>query len=317
MAASLQGNAPICIAMRVPPPARKDRAHARNRPEKTQTRDRAPAPERSRLALALLTRLPVRVSDATRGARAAWAWPLAGAVLGGLAALAGGGMLALGLPAPVAALGALAALVMLGGGLHEDGLADSADGIWGGWTVARRLEIMRDSRIGSYGVIALVLTLGLRAVALGLIFAGGALAGAAALIAAAMLSRAAMAGVMAALPPARTDGLGRSQGRPPPATVLLAAALAGLGAVALTGWAGLVAAGAAALAALAVARLARARIGGQTGDILGAVQQTRGNRGAAVSAALRTADARPDTRKRAAPGGTARLAGSCRFTRRG
>ncbi len=225
------------------------------------------------LALGLLTRLPVPVRDTARGARAAWAWPLAGAVLAGLAALGGGAALALGLPAPVAGLVALGALVMLGGGLHEDGLADSADGLWGGWTQERRLDIMRDSRIGSYGVIALVLGLGLRGVALALIFAGGALAGAAALVIAAMVSRAAMAGVMAALPHARADGLARAQGRPPRTAVLLAAALALAVALALAGVAGLIAAGAAALGALIVARLARARIGGQTGDILGAAQQ--------------------------------------------
>jgi adenosylcobinamide-GDP ribazoletransferase len=224
-------------------------------------------------ALGLLTRLPVPVTTATRGARAAWAWPLAGAVLGGLAGLTGAAALSLGLPAPVAALLALGALVMLGGGLHEDGLADAADGLWGGWSPERRLEIMRDSRIGSYGVMALVLSLGLRAVALALIFETGAGAAAAALIVAAMLSRAAMAGVMAALPPARADGLARDQGRPPAATVALAAALAIAAAALLAGATGLLAAAAAALVASGVARLARARIGGQTGDILGMAQQ--------------------------------------------
>jgi adenosylcobinamide-GDP ribazoletransferase len=225
------------------------------------------------LALGLLTRLPVPVTNATRGARAAWAWPLAGAVLGALAGLTGAAALALGLPGPVAALLALGALVALSGGLHEDGLADTADGLWGGWTRERRLEIMRDSRIGSYGVIALGLGLGLRGVALALIFEGGPLAGAAALVIAAMLSRAAMAGVMAALPHARAEGLAQAQGRPPWAVVLLAAALAVAAAVILGGTAGAAAAAAAALAALAVARLAQARIGGQTGDILGAAQQ--------------------------------------------
>ncbi len=225
------------------------------------------------LSVGLLTRLPVPAGDTSRGSRAAWAWPLAGAVLGGLSALAGGAALALGLPAPVAALAALGALVMLSGGLHEDGLADTADGLWGGWTQQRRLEIMRDSRIGSYGVIALVLSLGLRAVTLALIFAGGALAATAALIVAAMVSRAAMAGVMATLPHARADGLAQAQGRPSRTTVLLAAAMASVTAVAFEGMAGVAAVAAAALAALVVARLARARIGGQTGDILGAAQQ--------------------------------------------
>jgi len=186
------------------------------------------------LALGLLTRLPIKAEDATRGARAAWAWPLVGAVLGWLAALAGAAALALGLPAPVAAVLALVALVMVGGGLHEDRLADTADGLWGGWTRETRLEIMRDSRTGSYGVIALVLGLGLRALALTAILTDGALAAAAALIVAAMVSRAA---------------------------------------VLLAGTSGAAAVAAAALGAAVMARLARARIGGQTGDILGAAQQ--------------------------------------------
>lgn len=225
------------------------------------------------LALGLLTRLPVRVTQTGRGARAAWAWPLAGALLGALAALAGWAALALGLPAPVAALLALATLVTLSGALHEDGLADSADGLWGGWTRERRLEIMRDSRIGSYGVIALALSLALRAVALSTLFEAGPGAAAAGLIAAAMLSRAAMAGAMAALPHARETGLARMQGRPPAPTVALGAALSLAAAAVLAGLPGLVAGLAAALAAAALARLAMARIGGQTGDILGAAQQ--------------------------------------------
>ncbi|MBE0453772.1 MAG: adenosylcobinamide-GDP ribazoletransferase [Roseovarius sp.] len=225
------------------------------------------------LALGLLTRLPVPVRDTARGARAAWAWPLAGAVLGGLAALVGWAALALGLPAPVAGLLALGALVMTSGALHEDGLADTADGIWGGWTRERRLEIMRDSRIGSYGVIALTLSLALRGVALTYLFEAGPGAAAAAIVTSAMLSRAAMAGAMAALPHARKSGLAQAQGRPPAATVGLAAGLAMGGAVLLCGASGLVAAGAAALVAAVIARLARVKIGGQTGDVLGAVQQ--------------------------------------------
>lgn len=225
------------------------------------------------LALGLLTRLPVPVGDAARGARAAWAWPLAGAVLGGGAALIGWAALMAGLPAPVAALLALGALVMLSGALHEDGLADTADGIWGGRTRERRLEIMRDSRTGSYGVIALALTLGLRAVALSCLFEAGPGVAAAALVASAMLSRAAMAGAMAVLPHARETGLAQAQGRPPVATVLLGAGLAVVGSVFLCGASGLLAAGAAALAVLAVARLARVKIGGQSGDVLGAAQQ--------------------------------------------
>lgn len=221
-------------------------------------------------ALGLLTRLPVPVDGPramARGARAAWAWPLAGLVVAGLAVLAG--WLAAGLGSNIAAGLMLAVMVVVTGGLHADGLADCADGFWGGQTPARRLDIMRDSRIGAYGTLALILGLGLIWQALaGLV----AQAGWGAIIAASVLSRAAMAGVMAALPFARRDGLAAGVGRPPRQTAGLGALLALGLALALTGWAALPAAAAAALAAAAVARLAQARLGGQTGDVLGAAQ---------------------------------------------
>ncbi len=217
----------------------------------------------------LLTRLPVPVRlTAPRGARAAWAWPLAGAVVAALAAGVAAGALALGLPPGVAAGLALAVGVLMTGALHEDGLADTADGLWGGHTRERRLEILRDSRIGTYGVVALVLVIGLRWQALVALAAEPW-----DLVAAAVLSRAAMAGVAWALPHARPDGLSAATGRPPGGAVALGAVVAAGLALGLAGpaalWAGL----AAGLAAAGIARVARARIGGQTGDILGASQQ--------------------------------------------
>lgn len=224
------------------------------------------------LACALLTRLPVPVDAgfaAGRGARAAWAYPLAG----GLVALISGGVAAgglwLGLPVALAAGLAIALQVVLTGAMHEDGLADAADGLWGGWTRERRLEIMKDSRIGSYGVLAIVLVTGLRWSALATL--GPALL--TALPGAALLSRGAMVVVMAALPNAREDGLSRGIGRPGAGTAALAVLIAGGAALALCGGAAIALALAAAGAGLACALIARARIGGQTGDILGATQQ--------------------------------------------
>jgi adenosylcobinamide-GDP ribazoletransferase len=228
------------------------------------------AAEDGAAALGLLTRLPVRVPEDASMARAAWAWPLAGLATGGLAALAGWLALGLGLPPGLAAGLMLAVSVLATGALHEDGLADVADGFWGGFTPARRLEIMRDSRVGSYGVIALVLSLGLRWSALAALAAAGWLWP---VVAAAALSRAPMAAVMRALPPARADGLSRGVGRPGARGVALGALLALGAALVLAGVPGLLAALAAAAAALAMAALARAKIGGQTGDVLGAVQQ--------------------------------------------
>ena len=105
---------------------------------------------------ALLTRLPLPNHQGT-GARSAWAWPLVGAVLGAFGAALSSGALWLGVTPGVTAVLVLALGAMLTGGLHEDGLSDTADGLYGGWTKARRLEIMKDSRVGSYGVLALVL----------------------------------------------------------------------------------------------------------------------------------------------------------------
>lgn len=222
-------------------------------------------------ALGLLTRLPVPVDGAkatARGAAAAWAYPLVGMLLGGVQALVLALLLSLGLPAAISAALVLALVVVLTGALHEDGLADSADGLWGGWDKARRLAIMKDSQIGSYGVIALVLGLGLRW--LGLVALAQAGDFALVLVVIAALSRAAMVAVMAALPHARDTGLSHAVGRPAPRVAVVALALA-IALAMITGNLALVIV--AGLVATLCAMIARAKIGGQTGDILGAVQQ--------------------------------------------
>ncbi|MGM0662102.1 MAG: adenosylcobinamide-GDP ribazoletransferase [Pseudomonadota bacterium] len=224
-------------------------------------------------AVSLLSRLPLRGTAHDRGARAAWAYPVAGMVVGVLAASGGALAQGLGLPAPLAALVALGLLVICTGALHEDGLADSADGLWGGWSRERRLEIMKDSHIGTYGVIALVLSLGARWAALWLLFTQGPATAAAAIVASAGLSRAVMPCVMAALRHARATGLSHSQGRPSPRTAALGLGIAGATTLLLTGGAGIWAVIWALIAASLVARIAQVKIGGQTGDILGATQQ--------------------------------------------
>ena len=226
-------------------------------------------------ALGLLTRLPVRVNTAfalSRGAAAAWAWPLAGAVVAGLAGAAGWGAAAAGLAPGLAAGLVLIVQILVTGGLHEDGLADCADGFWGGWTRQRRLEIMKDSRIGSYGVLALILALGLRWQGLMLALDQG-WQGWLCLLAAECLSRGAMAGLMALLPRARPGGLSARVGRPSRPTAGLAL-LPGLACLALAAppVTALVAAGVTAAGLWMLARLARSCIGGQTGDVLGAAQ---------------------------------------------
>lgn len=229
-------------------------------------------------ALGLLTRLPVRVDFAraqARGARAAWAWPIAGALVGTVAGLVGLLAAWLGLPPAFTAGLVILCQVMMTGAMHEDGLADTADGLWGGYTRDRRLEIMKDSAIGAYGTIALVLSLLLRAAALAPLFAVSPTAACAALVLAGALGRAAMGALMGALPNARGSGLSDSVGRPEWATVALGLAIAVAISLMASLWALSLASLAAAFCATAatsmtLAMLAKAKIGGQTGDILGA-----------------------------------------------
>ncbi len=201
----------------------------------------------------------------------AWALPVVGLITGGLAAIALMAAYAIGLPPLAATLIGLAASVALTGALHEDGLADLADGFGGGAGKAAKLAIMRDSQIGTYGMLALIFSVGMRAAALaGLPGPGTA---AAALITAAVVSRALIVAAMTGLPPARDDGLGHAAGRPETATFLTALAIAAVAAFVLSGavaWILLITAAAAAAALMA---LARAQIGGHTGDVLGATQQ--------------------------------------------
>lgn len=225
------------------------------------------------VALALLSRLPIKISpdEFDRGARAAWAYPLVGAFLAAIAGTIAMLVISIGISIHIAAIISIAILILLSGAMHEDGLADTADGLWGGWDRITRLKIMKDSQIGTYGVLALGIFLALRMAALAVIFGAGTVI--LPLVAAALISRAAMVAVMAALPGARDSGLGHSTGRPSNSTAGLAILVALVGAVLCLGWGGVIAAICAAVVAVFVAMIARAKIGGQTGDILGATQQ--------------------------------------------
>jgi len=225
------------------------------------------------VALVLLTRLPLpRLPDRAfdSQSRAGWAFPLAGVAVALPACAIAGLALAAGVGAGAAAGLLLGTQILVTGALHEDGLADTADGLWGGFTRTRRLEIMKDSHIGTYGVLALILSLGLRWIALSGLLAAGAFG---AVIASAALSRAFLPVLMTALPPARTAGLSHSVGVPgylvSGLALVLGLAIALLGA----GPAVLIPALVAVVAIAGFACLARVKIGGQTGDILGAAQQ--------------------------------------------
>ena len=226
------------------------------------------------IALTFLTRLPAPFaggSEAQPVGASVRAFPLVGVVIG---AIAGAIYLIadfLGLSPTIAALLAVATMAIVTGGLHEDGLADSADGL-GARTREQALAIMRDSHIGTFGVMALIFVLSLRVV--GLSYAGSTVEAFLLLIACAAGSRAVVPAVMYMLPPARRDGLGWAAGHPDRRRVVDAGALGALIVVAMLWpiW-GLVAIVAATIAGCAVGWLARKRLGGQTGDVLGAAQQ--------------------------------------------
>ncbi|MEM9522410.1 MAG: adenosylcobinamide-GDP ribazoletransferase [Pseudomonadota bacterium] len=223
-------------------------------------------------AAGLLTRWPVDANDApARGAAAAWAYPLIGAAIALLLGVAAWLFLGLGVPVSVTAALILGIGMIVTGALHEDGLADSADGLWGASDRDRRLKIMRDSRIGTYGVLALSMGILIRWGALSVILTVGSYLPA--LIVTGMLSRSTMVAAMHYMPNARADGLSASVGRPSRSTMFLALGIALLGALLLTGLFALAIAVWASLAVYVFTRIARAKIGGQTGDILGAAQQ--------------------------------------------
>ena len=227
--------------------------------------------------LAFFTRLPVRSGEgALDFASIAWAAPIAGAIVGGFGAAALYLGWILGLPASVVATLGLAVAIAVSGGLHEDGLADVADGFGGGSTREAKLAILKDSRLGVFGGLALALALVLRVSALagalnqGVAFACGAF------ILASAVARASALAPLALLPPARADGAGASASRglePRHYAAALAGAL-GLAVIIGISTLGMIRALIALVAAIAAAHLivalAQRQIGGQTGDVAGA-----------------------------------------------
>jgi adenosylcobinamide-GDP ribazoletransferase len=227
------------------------------------------------VAARFLTRLPLGPAlppEPGALARASWALPLVGAGIG--AACAAVYALALGAHAPplCAALLAVGAGVLVTGALHEDGLADTADGLGGGSDRAAKLAIMRDSRSGVFGVLALVFSVALRAASIAALGGGGAVL--AALVAAHAVGRGALPSVLHFVPAARGDGLGAEAGRPDAVEMGWALGLAGVIAlVALGPGAGVLALALAGVVMAASAGLAWRQVGGHSGDVLGAIEQ--------------------------------------------
>lgn len=224
-------------------------------------------------SLQLLTRLPVPWPREHREGELAGAlpwFPVVGALLGVLLGVGGWWLTRIGLPVgPAAVMTGVVAGPMLTGALHEDGLADTADGLWGGRDRAATLRILRDSRVGSYGVVALVAALLARVACL------DALPPAtwpAALAVGHSLGRLSTVWLMAALPYARAEeqGLGGTMVALLRPRHLVLASAVGVGVVILAPPPGLAALGLALLIMALLRRWFRRKLGGVTGDLLGA-----------------------------------------------
>lgn len=224
------------------------------------------------LAVQLLTRLPVpspREIGVSDMAGATPYFPLVGALVGGLLAALGAGLVTLGLPPALSALGLVLGGLLLTGALHEDGLADSADGLLGGRDRERALEIMRDSRVGTFGALALIVAMSGRLAALLSLETAD---WPAALVVAHVVSRTAALLLLAASGPARPEDPGFAA-RMIAATdgwhLAMGGALA-LGLCAAVGAEALVALVVGLVVAAAWGAVARRKIGGVTGDVTGA-----------------------------------------------
>jgi adenosylcobinamide-GDP ribazoletransferase len=233
-------------------------------------------PEDALAALAFFSRVPVRTQPGAFDLRqSAGGWPLAGLLLAvGPAFIVVIGAW-LGLPALVTAFLAIAAGIAMTGALHEDGLADTSDGLAGGRSAEVRLAIMRDSSLGTYGALALVLALAVKGSALAALVSHPSRA-VLALLGVAIASRAMALWHWSATSPARREGMAFAAGQPDSAALqigLLSGLVAAIVLLIAFGFAALLGLALAALAIGFFSPLTNRRIGGHTGDTIGAAQQ--------------------------------------------
>ena len=223
-----------------------------------------------RVAGSFLTRVPLHVDGEMDMARATPWFPAIGLLIGaaGAAVFAAANEV---LPAGLAAALALVTTALITGAFHHDGLADIADGFGGGWDREQRLAILKDSRHGTYGVVSLVLLVAVQWSALASLPTPWAVAG---LVSAHILGRAAILGILLTSRPARPDGLGTdySAGLRRGSCVVAMALAIVAGGVATGIWIALTVA-LVAVTTVAVVVLAFRKIGGISGDVLGAAEQ--------------------------------------------
>lgn len=227
------------------------------------------------LALSFFTRLPLSrwapPMDSVPLAQTAWAFPIAGGLIGLACGLFYDLLHLLFFPPALAVILMVAFQLWMTGALHEDGLADTADGFAGGYDKEARLKIMRDSRIGSFGALALLIVLMLRVWSLALL--AHPIAVLWVMITSAAMSRAMIAAAMYTLPFARDDGLAQWAGRPTDKQTGISVGIAAGITLGILRWYGLAMLFVAPLACAAMCWLAKRKIGGITGDVYGAVQQ--------------------------------------------
>ncbi len=222
-------------------------------------------------ALQFLTRVPIRLRREPSLAKTVAWFPVAGSIIGAAVGGIAAGMWHLTSPLVAAAV-AVAVGLLITGAFHEDGLGDVADAFGGGWTIERRLEILKDSRHGTYGVAAICASIVVRIISLGAM--PGPLDMFTAAVAAHTMARVAAVAMAGSMQLATNAGLGADYGR---STTPLRATVgcgAGVAVTALVvGWWAAPLVGAAAIAAIATGLLARRKIGGISGDVLGAAEQ--------------------------------------------
>jgi adenosylcobinamide-GDP ribazoletransferase len=222
-------------------------------------------------AIQFLTRVPIRLRrEPSLTKTVAW-FPIAGALIGAAIGGAAAGLWHL-VPPLVAAALAITIGLLITGAFHEDGLGDVADAFGGGWTVERRLEILKDSRHGTYGVAAMCSSIVVRVVTMGSL-PGPAVMFAAA-VAAHTMGRVAAVAMAGSMQLATHSGLGADYGRSTSRGRAAVSVVAGIAITALVvGWWAAPLAVAALVAVLTTGGLARRKIGGISGDVLGACEQ--------------------------------------------
>ena len=228
-----------------------------------------------------LSRLPIPEFLANHDkpdlAKSSRMFPIAGLVISAPAIIV---MMLLGLldvPSQVIAAVVISIQLVVTGALHEDGLADCADGFGGGRNLEDKLAIMKDSHVGAFGVSASIMALVLRFVLLSSFLDISILAAILALLSAQLLSRAVQVAFWQSLPPARPDGLAGTLGQPDGAAIQWALAIGIIGAITLTFFAFpaisvFLSMAMTILAVIAFHLLCKKQINGQTGDTIGAIQ---------------------------------------------